>query len=75
MTPMSAVALLEASQFMQASADTGELVARVALPAILVMELLGAVIAAYAIYRAGESSRPWLVLPREANTGESSRES
>ena len=75
MTPMSAVALLVASQFMQASADTGELVARVALPAILVMELLGAVIAAYAIYRAGESSRPWLVLPREANTGESSRES
>jgi hypothetical protein len=33
---------------------------RVALPAILLMEVLGAVIATVAIYRAGESSKPWL---------------
>jgi len=80
MTPMSAVALLVASQFMQAPSGTGELIARIALPAILVMELLGAVIATYAIYRAGESSRPWISLTRRrsgsnSNEKESSRES
>ncbi|WP_404300746.1 cation:proton antiporter [Alicycliphilus denitrificans] len=75
MTPMSAIALLVASQFMQAPSATGELIARIALPAILVMELLGAVIAAFAIYRAGESSKPWLALHGPSNRGESSHES
>ena len=75
MTPMSAIALLVASQFVQASADTGELIARIALPAILVMELLGAVIAAFAIYRAGESSKPWLTPGGRNQRGGSGRES
>ena len=75
MTPMSAIALLVASQFMQVPSATSELIARIALPAILVMELLGAVIAAFAIYRAGESSKPWLALHGPSNRGESSHES
>lgn len=76
MTPMSAIALLVASQFVVASSTTGELIARIALPAILVMEMLGAVIATYAIYRAGESAKPWPPqAERGSNTGESSRES
>ena len=58
MTPMSAIALLIASQFVVASPSTGHLIARVALPAILLMEVLGAVVATLAIYRAGESSKP-----------------
>lgn len=62
MTPMSAIALLVASQFVVASASTGHLIARIALPAILLMEVLGAVIATVAIYRAGESSKPWAPL-------------
>ena len=64
MTPMSSIALLIASQFVVASPSTGHLIARVALPAILLMELLGAVIATVAIYRAGESSKPWAPLAR-----------
>ena len=64
MTPMSAIALLIASQFVLASPSTGHLIARVALPAILLMEVLGAVIATVAIYRAGESSKPWAPLAR-----------
>lgn len=76
MTPMSSIALLVASQFVVASASTGHMIARIALPAILVMEVLGAVIATVAIYRAGESSKPWAPLSsRGNNTGESSRES
>jgi len=71
MTPMSAIALLIASQFVVASPSTGHLIARVALPAILLMEVLGAVIATVAIYRAGESSKPWAPLTNHNNgTGE-----
>ncbi len=66
MTPMSAIALLIASQFVVASPSTGHLIARVALPAILLMEVLGAVIATIAIYRAGESSKPWAPLIRNS---------
>jgi carboxylate-amine ligase len=58
MTPMSSIALLIASQFVVASPSTGHLIARVALPAILLMEVLGAVIATVAIYRAGEAPNP-----------------
>ncbi|OYX11130.1 MAG: sodium:proton exchanger [Acidovorax sp. 32-64-7] len=67
MTPMSSIALLIASQFVVASPSTGHLIARVALPAILLMEVLGAVIATVAIYRAGESSKPWAPLSRGGN--------
>ena len=66
MTPMSSIALLIASQFVVASPSTGHLIARVALPAILLMEVLGAVIATVAIYRAGESSKPWAPLIRQS---------
>jgi Kef-type K+ transport system membrane component KefB len=59
MTPMSAIALLIASQFAMASPSTGHLIAGVALPAILLMEVLGAILATVAIYRTGESSKPW----------------
>ncbi|RYE43263.1 MAG: sodium:proton exchanger [Hyphomicrobiales bacterium] len=84
MTPMSSIALLIASQFVVASPSTGHLIARVALPTILLMEVLGAVIATVAIYRAGESSKPWAPLTRagrnttsnsSSNTGDSARES
>lgn len=67
MTPMSSVALLIASQFVMASPATGYLIASVALPAILLMEILGAVIATVAIYRAGESSKPWAPLTQRTN--------
>ena len=43
--------------------------ASVALPAILLMELLGAVLATVAIYGAGESSKPWAPLSRSPSTG------
>ena len=63
MSPMSSVALLLVQQFMTSSPALGARVAGIALPAILLMELLGAIIATVAIYRAGESSTP---LPVEA---------
>ena len=59
MSPMSSVALLLVSQYVAATGVLGSQIASVALPAILVMELLGAVLTTVAIYRAGESSRPW----------------
>jgi len=75
MSPMSSVALLLVSQFMAASASNGAQIARIALPAILLMEVLGAALATLAVYRAGETSRPWLPMapqpePRDRN-GES----
>ena len=69
MTPMSSISLLLASQFAIGSPSTGQLIASVALPAILLMEVLGAVIATLAIYRAGESSRPLAPLIAPATTG------
>lgn len=59
MSPMSSVSLLLVSQFVAASPTLGPRIASVALPAILLMEVLGAVITTFAIYRAGESSKPW----------------
>ena len=59
MSPMSSVALLLVSQYVAATGVLGSQIASVALPAILVMELLGAVLTTVAIYRAGESSKPW----------------
>ena len=70
MTPMSSIALLIASQFAVATPVEGAQIAAVALPAILLMEVLGAVIAAAAIYRAGESSKPWVPLLAPSSQGE-----
>ena len=67
MTPLSVVALLIASQFAVASPATGYLIARIALPAILLMEVCGAVLVSLALYRVGEGSRPWL--PAAAHPG------
>jgi Kef-type K+ transport system membrane component KefB len=60
MSPMSSVALLLVQQFMSSSLTLGPRIASIALPAILLMEVLGAIIATFAIYRVGESSRALL---------------
>ncbi len=59
MSPMSSVALLLVSQFVASSITLGPQIAGIALPAILLMEVLGAIVATLAIYKAGESSTPW----------------
>jgi len=59
MSPMSSVALLMVSQFVASSLTLGPRIASIALPAILLMQILGAMITTYAIYRAGESLKPW----------------
>lgn len=69
MSPMSSVALLLVSQYVAASGSLGRQIASVALPAILLMEVLGAVLATLAIYRAGESSKPWAPLTRGPASG------
>jgi Kef-type K+ transport system membrane component KefB len=58
MSPMSSVALLLVSQFVAASLTLGPRIASISMPAILLMEVVGAIVATFAIYRAGESSRP-----------------
>ncbi|RZL95221.1 MAG: sodium:proton exchanger [Variovorax sp.] len=60
MAPLSSIALLIASTFVTASPLLGALITQTALPAILVMEVLGAAIATLAIHAAGESSVPWM---------------
>ena len=69
MSPMSSVALLLVSQYVAASASLGPQIASIALPTILTMEILGAMLATVAIYRAGESSRPWEPLARNTQQG------
>jgi Kef-type K+ transport system membrane component KefB len=69
MLPMSSVALLLVSQYVAASAPIGGRIASIALPAILLMEVLGAVLATLALYKAGECSRPWAPLARSTSTG------
>ena len=69
MSPMSSVALLLVSQYVAASSSIGAQVASVALPTILTMEILGAILATVAIYRAGESSRPWEPQVRNSQAG------
>lgn len=59
MSPMSSIALLLVSQFVTASPLLGARIARIALPTILLMEVLGAVVVTIVLYRAGESSKPW----------------
>ncbi len=69
MSPMSSVALLLVSTFVVASPVLGNQIASIALPAILLMEVLGAVLASMAITRAGESSRPPKLQIRAASKG------
>ena len=69
MSPMSSVALLLVSQYVAASSALGPQIASIALPTILTMEILGAMLATVAIYRAGESSRPWEPLVRNTQPG------
>jgi len=58
MSPMASLSLLLVAQFASASGVLGPRIAAIALPAILLMEVLGAIIATFVIYRARESSRP-----------------
>jgi Kef-type K+ transport system membrane component KefB len=58
MAPMSAVALLITSQFSQVAPQAAQAIAGTALPAILLLELLGAVLATLALRRAGEAVAP-----------------
>ncbi|GAB4203893.1 MAG: hypothetical protein Fur0019_03880 [Tibeticola sp.] len=58
LSPMSAVALVLTSQFASARPAQAADIAALALPAILVMELLGALLAAHALRRAGECPPP-----------------
>ena len=73
MSPMSSVALLLVSTFVVAAPVLGGQIASIALPAILLMEILGAVLAALAITRAGESSRPPKLQLKPALVGNSQR--
>jgi Kef-type K+ transport system membrane component KefB len=58
MSPMSSVALLLVSQFVASSLTLGPRIASIALPAILLMEVVGAILATFALYKAGESAKP-----------------
>ena len=69
MSPMSSVALLLVSTFVVASPGLGKQIAGIALPAVLLMEVLGAVLATVAITRAGESSRPPKLQVRNVSKG------
>ena len=55
--PMSSVALLLVSELAQADPALGARVAALALPSILLMQMLGAALAMTALHRSGESSR------------------
>ena len=57
MQPMSSVALLLVGRFVASSPSLGPQIASVALPAILLLEVLGAIVATLALHRAGESAR------------------
>jgi len=70
MCPMSSIALLLVSQIMSSSMTLGSRIASIALPVILMMEILGAIIATFAIYRAGESLKPWAPQGALAGVGE-----
>ena len=57
---LSSIALLIASNFATASPLLGAMITQIALPAILLMEVVGAVLATIAIHASGESLKPWL---------------
>ena len=63
MVPMSAVALLLTSQFVAGAPGIGVRVAAIALPVILVTELIGAALVSLALYRSGEAAKPWRSAP------------
>ncbi|RZJ10792.1 MAG: sodium:proton exchanger, partial [Haliea sp.] len=75
MLPMSSVALLLLSQFVTSSPALGREIASVALPAILLMEVLGAVVASIAIYHSGESAKPWALPSRAPSPADTTHES
>ena len=56
MSPLSAVALLMVSQFATTAPDLGPGITSIALPAILLMEVLGAILATFALHRVRETS-------------------
>jgi Kef-type K+ transport system membrane component KefB len=56
MSPMSSVSLLMVSQFASTSPSLGPSITNIALPAILLMEVLGAAVATFALHRARETS-------------------
>ena len=58
LSPMSSLALLLVSQFAAASAPLGARITSLALPAILLMEVFGAVLATFVLHAAREVSRP-----------------
>ena len=58
MWPMSAVALLVVSQFVEFAPVLGQQIAAIALPMILLLEVLGALMITLALQRVGEASRP-----------------
>ena len=64
MSPMSSIVLLMVSQYVSAAPTLGRQIAGIALPVILLMEVLGAVLATVAIYRARESAKPWSLAAR-----------
>ncbi|QKV51588.1 cation:proton antiporter [Comamonas antarctica] len=70
MAPMSSVALLIASQFVTAAPADGQMISRVALPMILMMELFGAVVASLAFHRARESTKTLRLLDRANVSGD-----
>lgn len=59
LSPMSSLTLLLVSEFVASSLTLGPRIASIALPAILLLEIVGAIVATFAIYRAGESIKPW----------------
>jgi hypothetical protein len=56
LAPMSSVALLMVAQFTSTSFDIGPAIVSIALPAILLMEVLGAISATFALHSARETS-------------------
>jgi Kef-type K+ transport system membrane component KefB len=64
MSPMSSIVLLLVSQYVAASPALGRQIASIALPTILVMELVGAIVVTVAVYSSRESSRPHPLLTR-----------
>ncbi|CAM5794724.1 cation:proton antiporter [Ottowia pentelensis] len=70
MVPMSAVALLLTSQFVSASHGVGQQVAAIALPVILITELVGAVMVSVALVRSGEAAPPERRREPPAESGE-----
>jgi Kef-type K+ transport system membrane component KefB len=58
MSPMSAVTVLLASQFETSSLTRGPGIAAVLLPATVLMEVLGAMVATFALHRVRESGTP-----------------